>query len=90
MNLDPWIQKIGFVAAVVMPVFNVPLILNLVKTKSSRDISATWAVGVWTCIILMTPQALRSSDIAFRAYGIVNLFFFSAVTFFVLKYRSKS
>ena len=75
------------ISGVALPLFNIPLILKLVKRKSSEDLSLSWAIGVWVCIVLMTPQALRSQDIAFRAYGAVNIIFFSAVVFFVLKYR---
>ncbi len=89
MNLQEWIEKIGILAGVVLPLFNIPLILRMVQRKSSQDISLSWAVGVWVCIILMTPQVLRSQDVAFRAFGIVNIIFFSAVVFFVLKYRTR-
>jgi len=82
-----WIQKVGIVAAIVMPFFNIPMILHLLKHKSSKEISITWIVGVWVCTALMTPRALQSADMAFRAFGIVNIFFFSIVTFLVLKYR---
>ena len=88
--MDDWIQKIGTVAAVVMPIFNIPMILHLVKTKSSKEISLTWILGVWVCIVLMTPQALKSQDVAFRAFGTVNLVFFSVLAFLVLKYRRGS
>ena len=88
MNGD-WMQIVATVAGVSLPLFNIPLILKLVRRKSAEDFSVSWAVGVWVCIVLMTPQALRSSDISFRAYGIVNIIFFSAVVFFVLKYRSR-
>ena len=83
------IEKLGIVSGVVMPLFNIPLILRIIQRKSSGDISLSWALGVWTCILLMTPQALRSHDTAFRSFGVVNLVFFSAVTFFVLKYRAR-
>jgi uncharacterized protein with PQ loop repeat len=85
-----WIEKIGVISGVVLPLFNIPLIVRLVRRKSAEDFSLAWALGVWVCIVLMTPQALRSSDQAFRAFGVVNLVFFSLVTFFILKYRSKS
>ncbi len=85
-----WIEIVGIVAGGTLPLFNIPLILRLVKRKSAEDFSISWAVGVWVCILLMTPQALRSQDLAFRAYGIVNIFFFSAVVFLVLKYRSRN
>ena len=85
--MDAWIERIGVVSAVVLPFFNIPLVLRLIQRKSSSDFSVSWAVGVWTCIALMTPQALRSQDAAFRAFGMLNLIFFSAVAFLILKYR---
>ena len=63
--------------------------MKLIQRKSSADFSLVWALGVWISIILMTPQALRSQDIAFKAFGIVNIIFFSVVVFFILKYRRK-
>lgn len=83
------VGTIGMVAGIALPLFNIPLIIHLVKRKSSGDISLSWAVGVWVCIVLMTPQALRSTDTTFRVFGIVNIIFFSVVAFFVLKYRTK-
>ena len=84
-----WIEIVGLVAGVTLPLFNIPLILRIVRRKSAEDFSISWAVGVWVCILLMTPQALRSQDLAFRAYGIVNIIFFSAVVFLILKYRGR-
>lgn len=85
--MNAWIEQLGLVAGVTLPLFNIPLILRLIKRKRSEDFSLSWAVGVWVCIVLMTPQALRSQDMAFRAFGLVNLLFFSLVVFFVFKYR---
>ena len=82
-----WMQVLGIIGGVVMPLFNIPLIMKLWKRKSSADLSVTWALGVWVCIIIMTPQALHSEDVAFRAFGIVNIIFFTVVTILVLKYR---
>ena len=85
--MTDWVEKIGVVSGIALPLFNIPLIYKLIQRKSSKDLSLTWALGVWVCIVLMTPQALRSVDLAFRLYGIVNIIFFSIVVFFVLKYR---
>ncbi|HTL70845.1 MAG TPA: hypothetical protein VL404_06100 [Candidatus Eisenbacteria bacterium] len=84
------IQTVGTAAGIALPLFNIPLILRLLKRKSSADFSLSWALGVWVCIVLMTPQALRSTDVSFRTYGVVNIIFFSAVVFFVFKYRSRA
>src|SRR4051794_38890540 len=81
------IESVALVSGVALPLFNIPLILRLLKRKSSQDMSLVWAVGVWVCIVLMMPQGLRSSDIAFKSYSVVNICFFSVVAFLVLKYR---
>lgn len=85
--MDTWIDKIGAISAVVLPLFNIPLIRKLIQTKSSKEYSLTWALGVWVCIVLMTPNALKSDDTTFRLFGIVNILFFSIVTFLIVKYR---
>jgi thiol:disulfide interchange protein len=85
-----WIQTTALIAGITLPLFNVPLIVRIIKRRSSADLSMSWALGVWACIVLMTPQALRSDDISFRLYGIVNIIFFSGVVFFVLKYRPRA
>ncbi len=87
--METIIEKVGVVSAVALPLFNIPLIAKIARRKSSADFSLSWAVGVWVCIALMTPQALRSQDAAFRAFGVVNLLFFSIVAFLILKYHPK-
>ena len=81
------IRWLGLIAAVVMPLWNVPLILRLQRRKSSQDLSLTWALGVWVCIVLMLPAALTSPDRTFRLFAIVNTVLFSAVVFQVIRYR---
>lgn len=82
-----WLVKIGAIASFVLPFFNIPLILHLIKRKSADDISLSWVIGVWVCIVLMTPTAWWSKDPVFRIFGVTNLVFFSLVVFFSLKYR---
>ncbi len=82
------IEKIGLIAAVILPLWNIPLILKIIKRKSSRDISLTWAVGVWFCIILMAPSGLTSQDIVWKTFNTVNVIFFSAVVLVALRYRN--
>ena len=85
--MDAWIERLGVISAVALPFFNIPLVIRLIQRKSSSDFSLSWAIGVWVCIALMTPQSLRSADAAFHAYGMLNLIFFSAVVLLILKYR---
>ncbi len=80
---------VGVIASFALPLFNIPLILRMIKRKSSEDISMTWVIGVWVCIILMTPRALMSKDFAFQVYGVMNIVFFTLVLFFSAKYRKR-
>ena len=81
------IDIIGLVAAICLPLFNIPLILRIVGRRSSDDISLVWVVGVWVCIVLMAPSGFRSPDIVWRVYNYANIFFFTGVLAATLKYR---
>ena len=81
------IEKIALLAAVILPLWNIPLIIRIIKRKSSRDISISWAIGVWTCLVLMAPCAFVSKDMVWRVFNIMNLSLFSLVVIFVLLYR---
>jgi len=80
-------QKIALIAAIALPLWNIPLIARVIKRKSSADISIYWVMGVWVCFLLMAPQAFRSADIVWRAFNIMNLILFTAVVIVVLAYR---
>jgi len=81
------IEVIGLVAAVVLPFWNIPLIIRIQKRKSSKDISLLWALGVWICLILMLPAAIISSDIVFKAFSFMNTALFSLVVIQTLRFR---
>lgn len=87
--MEHWIEKIGTLSAIALPFFNIPLILRLWQRKSSKEYSMTWTLGVWACIVLMTPQTMRSQDVAFRSFGLFNAIFFTVVAFLIVKYRQK-
>jgi len=82
MHISEW-------AGVVLPLFNIPLIIRIVKRKSADDISLVWVFGVWICILLMLPSVLTSPDFAFRAFGWVNTLFFTGVVAVTVKYHHK-
>ena len=84
MNL---LQSLGLVAAIIMPLWNIPLILRIRRRKSSRDLSLPWAFGVFGCILLMLPAALFSSDPIFKTFSIMNTGLFSLVVLQILRYR---
>lgn len=83
-------QKIALIAAIILPFWNIPLIVRIIKRKSSEDISIFWALGVWTCFALMAPSGFVSSDPVWRVFNIVNFILFSTVVIAVLAYRKKS
>ena len=82
------IENVGLVAAVVMPLWNIPLIVKIVRRKSSADISMSWVMGVWICALLMAPSGVTSADLVFRCFNIVNLVTFTGVVIAVWRYRS--
>lgn len=86
MQKDIW-DTIGLVMAVILPFFNIPLIVKIIQRKSSRDISLVWALGVWSCIILMAPSAFNSPDKVWRTFNYVNIVLFTCVVITTLKYR---
>jgi len=75
------------VSAVVLPLFNIPLIVRVVRRRSSQDISLVWAVGVWVCIIGMLPASLTSTDVIMVVYAVINTLFFTATLAAVLYFH---
>ena len=71
--------KVALIAAVILPLWNIPLIVRMLKRRSSGDISLYWVFGVWTCLLLMLPQGLSSVDIVWKTFTIANFVLFSAV-----------
>ena len=82
-------QTLGMVAAVTLPLWNIPLVVRIIQRKSSRDISLSWALGVWVSLILMAPSGFQSSDPVWRTYNMINLILFSVVAVVVLLFRKK-
>ena len=84
-----FVDILGLVAAIILPLWNIPLILRIIQRKSSADISLWWVMGVWTCLVLMAPSGLQSKDIVWRTFNITNIILFSAVAVTALIYRKK-
>ena len=81
------IDTIGFIASIALPLWNIPLMINIIRRKSSADISLWWVMGVWICILLMAPSGLKSQDVVWRTFNLMNLVLFTMVVVTVLKYR---
>ena len=80
-------RTVGLVAAIVLPFFNIPLIVRVIQRRSSQDISLVWAVGVWVCIIAMFPSSITSADPIMVAYSIVNTIFFTATAAVIIYFH---
>lgn len=80
-------KTVALIAAIILPFWNIPLIVRVIRRKSSKDLSIPWVIGVWVCFLLMAPEGLRSADIVWRTFNIVNLILFTAVVAVVLWYR---
>lgn len=83
-------ENIGLVASVALPLWNIPLIMKIVRRRSSGDLSLTWVMGVWVCSVLMAPAGFMSTDIVWRAFNIVNVVLFTGVMIVAFKYRKKN
>ena len=81
------IEKIGLISAIILPLWNIPLIVRIIKRKSSSDISTAWAVGVLVCLFGMFPSAMIAGDLVFKVFSVGNLLIFSIVVIQVLRYR---
>jgi uncharacterized protein with PQ loop repeat len=82
-------ETLGMIAAVILPFWNIPLILKIRKRGSSGDISPQWACGVFGCLTVMIPSGLRSPDPIFQIYTIINYGLFSLVVAHVIWYRPR-
>ncbi|MFH1854256.1 MAG: hypothetical protein ABH815_02980 [Candidatus Omnitrophota bacterium] len=83
------IDKIALVASIILPLWNIPLVIRIIKRRSSEDISVFWAVGVWVCLLAILPSGLKSDFIVWKAFAIGNFVFFSGVTFCTLLFHKK-
>jgi uncharacterized protein with PQ loop repeat len=80
-------QVVGIASAILMPFFNLPLMLRIMRRRSSEDISLVWVVGVWICVMGLLPSSLQSPDPILFAFGVVNALLFSGVFFSVLSFH---
>ena len=81
------IERMGMLAAIILPLWNIPLIIKIQKRKSSKDLSLLWTVGVWSCFVVMLPSALISQDQIFKIFSIMNILCFTIVLIQVFRYR---
>ncbi|MFC1620671.1 hypothetical protein ACFL2G_00050 [Candidatus Omnitrophota bacterium] len=83
------IDKIALIASIVMPLWNIPLIMRIIQRRSSNDISLLWAIGIWLCLLAMFPSGLKSDFLVWKVFAIANLFMFSIVLLVTLIFYNK-
>ena len=81
------IKFLGLIAALILPLWNIPLIIKIGERKSSKDFSLWWTFGVWTTLLIMLPSALISDDFVFKVFNIANIAIFSVVVVQVVRHR---
>lgn len=89
VELFNYLDKLAIFAAIALPLFNLPLIMRIVKRRSSADISLLWAVGVWVCLLVMFHSGINSKDVIWKTFSIVNFILFSAVVVFTIVFRKR-
>jgi hypothetical protein len=83
MNWD----TIGFWAGVILPLWDIPLIVRIIRRQSSADISVVWMWGIWASSVLMAPVAFIANNASAIAFNIVNVATLSVLLVVVLKYH---
>ncbi len=85
--MENFFQTLGLIAAVILPLWNLPLIFRTIQRKSSKDLSLWWAGGVWVCLALMAPSGFYSLDVVWRTFSLLNFILFSVVFVVTLIYQ---
>ncbi len=81
-------ETVSLVAGASLPLFDIPLIVRIVRRRSSADISIIWIVGLWVCSMGMAPAAIFSSpDLVWKTFNIVNVVLLTAVLIAVIRYH---
>jgi len=81
------LAKISLVAGIALPFWNIPLIIRLIKRKSSNDISIWWAWGVFICLSAMLPHGLITEEVVLRWFTISNFLLFALTLLIILIYH---
>ncbi|MDO8602900.1 MAG: hypothetical protein Q7O04_03510 [Candidatus Omnitrophota bacterium] len=83
------IQKIALIASIMLPLWNIPLIVRIIKRRSSKDLSIPWALGVWFCFLAMFPAGIQSPDVVYKTFTYINFFFFTLVMVFTVLFHKQ-
>ncbi|MEI7998177.1 MAG: hypothetical protein WCH62_01545 [Candidatus Omnitrophota bacterium] len=80
-------DSIGFWAGVMLHLWDIPLIVRVIRRKSAEDISLYWIWGLWLSSVLMSPSCFIIGNKIAMAFNIVNVTTLTVVLFVVIKYH---
>jgi uncharacterized protein with PQ loop repeat len=80
-------ETIGLWAGIILPLWDIPLIVRIIQRKSSADISVIWMWGLWGSSVLMAPIAFVKHNTNAIAFNIVNVVTLTVLLIYVLKYH---
>jgi uncharacterized protein with PQ loop repeat len=80
-------ETIGFWASIALPLWDIPLMVRVIRRRSSQDISMSWAFGIWATAVMLAPSAFISGDKMAIAFNIANVIMLTGVLIVVFKYR---
>jgi uncharacterized protein with PQ loop repeat len=83
-------DTIALWAGIVLPLWDIPLIMHIIRRQSSADISVIWMWGLWGSSVLMAPASwIERSNPAAVAFNIVNVTALTVLLIVVMKYRER-
>ena len=82
-------ETIGLYAGIMLPLWDIPLIVRILRRRSAADISLWWAWGIWLSSVLMAPSAFVAHNPIAIGFNIVNVLTLSVVLFVVVKYQGE-
>lgn len=80
-------DTIGLWAGVMLPLWDIPLIVRILRRKSANDISLMWMWGIWLSSVLMAPSAFVAHNKTAIGFNIVNVTMLTILLIVVLKYH---
>jgi len=83
----PLLTKISLIAGILLPFWNIPLIIRVIKRKSSADISLLWGCGIWCCLLAMLPYGLITDEIVLKGFAVTNFILFTITFTIILIYH---
>lgn len=81
------LETIGVILLTLIPIFNIPLFLNMGKRKHECDVKIVWSTGIWLCSGLVMVASLISENIAFQVIAVAAFIIFTFVTLYNVSYH---